>query len=688
MHLNMVSSGELADMRLEGLVVSRQSIEKRAKRESWPYQEVSGQARGGKLKKYLISGLPAEIQTAIKEKQAAELLAQSAPVNLPAVAVKVPAKRGVQLVLGDVDETVRGLNDKRRACAYARMALVAEVLKIHRGAGLSLKASIAYVIGQLEAGLLPGHLVDLVAVANHRSGGKVRLGARSLLEWTTLYQRNDTANGRLAALAPKPARVKTPMVSYVWLPYFRQFYALPTKPKFSHSYCAFADWWLANNMPVNDLPSIDQVRRVWKSLPPLMQERGRSTGAELKRLAAYVKRDWITNLKPNDVWIIDGHSFKARVASPRTGKWFKPEVTLVMDGCTRVAVGYSVGLAESGAEVANAIRHAVALFGLCLVVYSDNGAGETALRMDHETTGIFSRLGVRHETGIAGNPQGRGIIERWWKDNLIWLARTYPTFTGDGMDSGSKNLIYRKTESAFNAREKGKALTAEQQRYLGQLPSLNRFLADVAKCVDDYNNRPHSELPRKDNGERFSPLEYRAYRMALDDLKPDFLLPQELDTLFMPQEERTTNRGWLDLYNNQYFSMELVPFSGKKVRVSYDMCDAGFVMVYQMDGTLICKAKLDGNKRDAFPKAMIEREAEKRAQRKIKRAEEQIRLAHAEKNPAIEQANVFDELFSGGLNDVIEHEANPLPSPPPRAGAGARRTGTDDGIVLWAADLD
>ena len=214
----------------------------------------------------------------------------------------------------------------------------------------------------------------------------------------------------------------------------------------------------------------------------------------------------------------------------------------------------------------------MALFGLCLVVYSDNGAGETALRMDHETTGIFSRLGVRHETGIAGNPQGRGIIERWWKDNLIRLARTYPTFTGDGMDSGSKNLIYRKTESAFNAREKGKALTAEQQRYLGQLPSLNRFLADVAKCVDDYNNRPHSELPRKENGERFSPLEYRAYRMALDDLKPDFLLPQELDTLFMPQEERTTNRGWLDLYNNQYFSMELVPFSGKKVRVSYDMC--------------------------------------------------------------------------------------------------------------------
>ena len=124
------------------------------------------------MKKYLVSGLPVEIQTAIKEKQAAELLAAAAPVALPVVAAKMPARRGVQLGL-DVDEAVRGLTDKRRACAYARMSLAAEVLKMHRVAGLSLKASIAYVIGQLEAGLLPGHLVDLVAVANHRSGGKV-----------------------------------------------------------------------------------------------------------------------------------------------------------------------------------------------------------------------------------------------------------------------------------------------------------------------------------------------------------------------------------------------------------------------------------------------------------------------------------------------------------------------------------
>ena len=151
--MNALSVSQMARMDLKVLPKTSQAIGKRANKEAWPFVEIEAVGRGGWLKKYLISGLPAEIQTAIKEKQAAELLAQSKPMNLPVVAAtaKAPAKRGTQLVLADVDETVRGLNDRRRDCAYARMALVVEVLKMHRGAGLSLKASIAYVIGQLEA---------------------------------------------------------------------------------------------------------------------------------------------------------------------------------------------------------------------------------------------------------------------------------------------------------------------------------------------------------------------------------------------------------------------------------------------------------------------------------------------------------------------------------------------------------
>ena len=75
------------------------------------------------------------------------------------------------------------------------------------------------------------------------------------------------------------------------------------------------------------------------------------------------------------------------------------------------------------------------------------------------------------------------------------MARQYETFTGSGMDSSTKNLMYRKMESAFNALEKSKDLTEEQQKYLKKLPSWSRFIVDVVKCIDEYNNRPHGELP-------------------------------------------------------------------------------------------------------------------------------------------------------------------------------------------------
>ena len=57
-----------------------------------------------------------------------------------------------------------------------------------------------------------------------------------------------------------------------------------------------------------------------------MQERGRKTGAAYKSLLPYVETVIGGALKPNDVWIGDGHSFKAKVAHPVHGRPFKPEV--------------------------------------------------------------------------------------------------------------------------------------------------------------------------------------------------------------------------------------------------------------------------------------------------------------------------------------------------------------------------
>ena len=164
-------------------------------------------------------------------------------------------------------------------------------------------------------------------------------------------------------------------------------------------------------------------------------------------------------------------------------------------------------------------------------------------------------------------------------------------------------------------------------------------------------------------------------RLEQDGIAPDMLSAEELATMFMPQEVRKVQRGWLDLFNNSYFSVELAEYHKDEVRVSYDLDDASAVNVFDMDGKFITKAQVNGNSREAFPTARIDQLAEKRRKGKIKRAENAIKLANAEVNPALEQAAAWDELGHLGGN-VIEAEYAVLP-----------KTGTDDEIVLFEADM-
>ncbi len=426
-------------------------LRKKAQRDGWQTRRRQGKGGGVEY------ALPAEIRAAIMKRQSDEL-AEKMPKTLPQV------RPGTAMSAQALAEAAKLLNEKQRSVADARCAVVAAVLGIKYQYDCSAKAAVAQFLGLLAEGKLDAVTLGNLEKANDRSRS-AKVGERTLDGWISAYLKAENATERLVALAPKTTKAVKPIESYGWLPMFMQFHSIPSEPKLAHSYRRFVQWAEAENMPVNDVPSLSMVRRVWGKLPLIMQERGRKTGAAYKSLLPYVKRDWGA-LKPNDVWIGDGHSFKAKVAHPVHGRPFKPEVTVIIDGCTRFVVGFSVSLAESCVAVSDALRIGVKHFGLPIIYYSDNGGGQIGKTIDHEITGITSRLGIRHETGIAGNPQGRGIIERWWKDNLIEMARQYETFTGAGMDSSTKNLMYRKMESAFNALEKGKDLTEEQQKYL------------------------------------------------------------------------------------------------------------------------------------------------------------------------------------------------------------------------------
>ncbi|MDO9985365.1 transposase, partial [Glaesserella parasuis] len=117
-------------------------------------------------------------------------------------------------------------------------------------------------------------------------------------------------------------------------------------------------------------------------------------------------------------------------AHPVHGRPFTPELTMIVDGASRKIVGWSLSLSENAFAVLDALRHGIATHGVPAIYYSDNGGGEKNKILDAEVTGILPRFSIHHATGIAGNPQGRGIIERLNKTVGLRIAERFETYYG------------------------------------------------------------------------------------------------------------------------------------------------------------------------------------------------------------------------------------------------------------------
>ena len=176
---NTISLEDLKNLSLRCLPKNLESIRYRAKTQDWPYIEEVGKARGGRLKKYLIASLPAEIRAEIMKRQADEILAKSDPPPLPST-TKVQRQKMLQLGL-PINELAGRLNDKQQDVSHARAVFVAEVCKMRDTAGMSLRAAAVYVENQIKMGLLPEQLMRYVPIANARSNGKRGISWRSLI---------------------------------------------------------------------------------------------------------------------------------------------------------------------------------------------------------------------------------------------------------------------------------------------------------------------------------------------------------------------------------------------------------------------------------------------------------------------------------------------------------------------------
>ncbi|EFU0963087.1 DDE-type integrase/transposase/recombinase [Salmonella enterica] len=627
---------------LPNIGCSRATLARRANREGWTFRQLQG--KRGVSYEYEISSLPLTIQEEVRERQIQQLMEvglqkPAKPVvrrrRDPDAISPLEAYRGSPQLM---EERLNALTENQRQVADARVALVREVFLLEEKGNIGRLKAINYVVSKARSGELPPLLQAAAVTANAKRGSGRTISRDPLYQWVLKYSQAQNAAERLLLLAPgKREEMKVEEIS--WLADFLAEYRQSNGRPMTEAYEDFVKEWnrryAEEPYMLQIIPSYDAIRRVMKKLPEVVKQKGRITGSEYRQLEGFTRRDW-SKMPVNYVWIGDGHGMKMKCAHPIHGRPFSPEVTFVIDGGTRFVVGWSLDLAENVFAVAGAIQHGIRNHGKPFIYYSDNGSGETADVLDKEVVGILPRLGINHPTGIAGNPQGRGIIERLNRTLPVRIARKYRTYFGKGADRETLRKTNRNLRSAFNALQKGKELNAVQRSAMRDLPSWEELIEAIRDGVEWYNNRQHSELPMKANGKHYSPAEYRKKRLAEEDTEIEWLSEVELRDMFCPVVEKPVRRCEIHWLNNIYYAPELRDEHGRKVLISYDIHNAEKIIVRRPDGSFICEAIWNGNKRAAFPVTAEYHKHQQRIKGMRKRAEEKLRDAEDENISVLE----------------------------------------------------
>lgn len=620
---------------MQGLPSTKAGIIKRARTELWQFRPRQGRGGG---REYHISSLPAETKTALHFREHAHL---PEPVS--------PACKAVTAKKEEPAQDLASLKSWQRKIFDARVALFREFENLQKLHGTN--KAVETLVEMAQAGTLPEPLQSCVGHANARPGTGRALSRSMILGWQRAVRRYGVAGLAPAALEQNDFPE--------WAPFFMRCYQMPSNPSIPEAMEAM-EKQLPASMP---MPTYYQVVRWHNKRSRLDQEKGRRTGSAYQALKGYRRRD-TSGYRPLCIGQCDGHSYKAYVAHPITGKAYHPEVCAVLDAATRVAVGWSAGLAESALTVASALRHAATVNeakpygGIFDILYTDGGSGNMAKINADDTTGLFARIGTTFATGRPGNPQGRGLIEK--SNQSIWIrsAKQLPAYTGRDMDGGTRRNMYLAIQRDIKNRGCSDHLLSWKQ-----------FLEHCQEAVDRYNNRPHSALPKINDPEtgrkrHMTPLECWAWHIA-DGWQPEEhqLSEAEVEVLWLPREERTVARATVSLGSNHYYNSVLAHLEGRKVQVAYYPTDASRVQIWDMEGRLVCYANYEQNLVDMFPKAMVEQAQERRTKRRAEIKKQQLREIYDEKRGVVEVVSRAQETRISVLrsrSESIEHERKQL----------------------------
>lgn len=490
----------------------------------------------------------------------------------------------------------------------------------------------------------------LVTANDRKSSAEVKRS--SLYEW--FCARDERG---VVALAPGATKVQQPIPPA--FADFLKFYALPSKPSVPDAYLEYLKGCEARSGAQPMTLTLSQVKYiVSKRLNDIEKQIGREGLLTLRSRLAYVTRT-TEDMWPTTIYTADGKTFDAEIADPVTKRAIRPEITTVLDVVTRKVVGISLARSENQRSVAEALRNSCIAHGIPAIFYVDRGPGYKNDAMDADVSGLMGRLGITKMHAAPYGSQAKGRIER--PNATIWdtFAKRFATYMGKDMDKEAAQKIHK--------------ITRRELKEFGEsrhLPSWDEFVRLAWAMVDEYNNKPHSGLPKFEDPNsgktrHMSPNEAWAAHQA-NGFEAVSVDEVEADDLFRPYEIRTVRRALVEWNTNQFFHPDLERYHGEKVMVGYDYHQAKKVWVREFDrasgqpGRLICVAIFGGNAERYVPLSYEQKAIETRAKGRLRRVDAKRGAIEAERDAML---TIEQEALQAA--DFIEIKPEPMPAAAP-----------------------
>ncbi len=526
------------------------AIQARASKEAWPFIETNGRARGGKIRQYIISSLPDDIQ--IKQNQASYStpIIKDTGTGTSTTPSEAPAlcQNQINKALAKSDLLRLYLQNLKRAPWGKKAIARAQFMKAYR-------SGIAYphlfeIMGKVSWQTIEGW--KQIVKTSTKKGDTLQLADRRGYTKRGKYELSDEQTDILLRCALHPNK---PLISEA----IRMACAIMNTRGIRNGYsdATYRRWlekWVSTN------------HHIW-----VFSRKGAKAWND--ECATYIERDYDL-INVGDIVVADGHVLNFEIINPWTGKPKRMTLIVWLDMKSSFPLGWEIMPTENTQAIASALRRAILRLGkVPQVAYMDNGKAFSS-RFFNGTdleqagfSGLFERLGIKTIHAWPYHGQSK-TVERFF-GTFSEVERWCPTYSGTSIEKKPPRMmrgekLHRKV---YDKAMKGRSLTLEQAHRA------------IASWFDEYVKRP-----QRGHLKGRKPID-----LFLEEKGPG-IDKTKLQYLMMSLEIRNINRNGIYFLGNNYYDPSLY---GRRhpVTIRYDLQDNTSILVFERDGAFICEAR-------------------------------------------------------------------------------------------------